>query len=68
MQAGTVLPQHNTANLQAMVDTLQAEKRALGNGPQASRLIPWLTVDTSGHTTPTSCFDELVHVFLNGAR
>jgi hypothetical protein len=61
------LAQHNTANLQSMVDALQAEKRALGHGPQASRLIPWLTVDTSGPTTPTSCFDELVHVFLNGA-
>jgi hypothetical protein len=27
----------------------------------------WLTVDTSGPTSPTGCFDELVHVFLNGA-
>ena len=55
------------ANAQEFVYMLQDEKRALGHGPAASRLIPWLTVDTSGPTSPTACFDELVHVFLNGA-
>lgn len=59
--------QHNRANLQQMVNAMRTEKRALGNGPSAPRMIPWLTVATSGPTSPTACFDELVHVFLNGA-
>ena len=58
--------QHNTANLQKMVYDLRNEKRAAGQGVGATRIIPWLTVATSGATSPSSCFDELIHVFLNG--
>ena len=60
-----------------MLTSLRSEKLALvaasggggggGGGTPANRMIPWMTVDTSGPTSPTSCFDELVHVFLNGA-
>ena len=57
--------QHNTRNLPKMVASLRAEKAALGGS--GARMIPWLTVDTEGPTTPAGCFDELVHVFLNGA-
>jgi hypothetical protein len=34
---------------------------------QTGRMIPWVTVGTGGFTTPAACFDELLHLFLNGA-
>eukprot|EP01045_Picozoa_sp_COSAG04_P005318 COSAG04_NODE_245_length_18929_cov_6.708391_4_plen_3740_part_00 len=57
--------QRNTRNLPLTVAGIRAEKQALG--VRGNRMIPWLTVDTEGPTTPSACFDELVHVFLNGA-
>ena len=57
----------DTRNLPDFVTLIRAQKRALEHEALANRLLPWLTVDTYGHTTPTSCFDQLIHTFLNGA-
>jgi hypothetical protein len=59
--------QHNTRNLQQTVNQIASEKRAVGHGPGANRIIPWLSTGTGGPISPTSCFDELIHMFLNGA-
>jgi hypothetical protein len=50
--------QHNVRNLPLMVASLRAEKAALGSGSGASRMLPWLTVGTSGPVV------MLFHYFL----
>jgi hypothetical protein len=45
--------QRNTVNLQTTADQMAAEKRALGHGPGATRIIPWLSTGTGGPVSPT---------------
>ena len=59
--------EHNTQNLQKTAAKMKAEKQAVGHGVGSNRVIPWLSTATGGYVSPTSCFDELVHMFLNGA-
>eukprot|EP01047_Picozoa_sp_COSAG01_P088751 COSAG01_NODE_21037_length_921_cov_1.437956_2_plen_152_part_01 len=55
---------HSTENLAAFAAAVREERLAMN---QTGRMIPWITVGTGGYTTPTACFDELLHLFLNGA-
>ena len=59
--------QRDRKNLLETVNQVAAEKRATGHGPGSNRIIPWLSTGTSGPISPTECFTELVHMFLNGA-
>ena len=59
--------ERNTGNLQMTATQMKAEKLAVGHGVGSNRIIPWLSTATGGYVSPTSCFDELIHIFLNGA-
>lgn len=58
---------HDRRNLPRLVRQLRAEKRALMAAGGHNRFVPWLTVGAEGITTPPSTYDQLIHVFLNGA-
>lgn len=59
--------QRNIKNLQKTATQMKAEKQAVGHGVGSNRIIPWVSTATGGYVSPTSCFDELIHLFLNGA-